>query len=453
MFKKIIKYLSSIRFTIVLIALLGIIFLLGIWIPQKSLVKYLYFGWKENSPRLVALLDALQLTSIHSSPVTLVLWFFLFVNQALVMWQRIPLMRKRIEISESRITDPVTGPGYFFKRSYELPQEEDASSILARLKSQGFTLVGSADGFYAVKNRLSPIAFALFHLSFFFILMGGVFRIYTTFIGYVDLAQGETFQGELERYNQSPQPLMPKIGDIPKVSFLVESITPQVVGNTPTGIDIRIVDAQGGKHEAGINAPYVTDNTSFVFNNLGLAPLFVLKDSTGRELDGAYEKLDVATGKQDRFKLGGFEFKAHFYPNYAIDNGKPITRTGEFKNPVFTLVIEKNGKKVAEGVIPKNGTLAFDGYTLEMRDMPFWVHFYVIRERGLLLVYTGFAIASIAVIWRLIFYRREIVGAVRKENGSRRLVVAARSEYYKNLAEDEFIKLFDKVLNTRRNQS
>jgi hypothetical protein len=453
MFKKLIKYLSSIRFTIVLIGLLGIIFLLGIWIPQKNLVKDLYFGWKESSPRLVATLDAFHLTSIHSSPVTLVLWFLFFVNLALVMWQRIPLIRKRIEISESRITDPAGSPGYFFKRSYELPREMNASEFLEQLKIKGFALVGSTDGFYGVKNRLSPIAFALFHLSFFFILLGGVFRVYTTFIGYVDLAQGETFQGELERYNKSPRPLMPKIGDLPKVSFLVESITPHVEGNTPTGIDIRITDAQGLKHEAGINTPYVTDDTSFVFNHLGLAPLFVLKDSTGRELDGAYEKLDVATGKQDRFILGGFEFKAHFYPNYAVDKGKPITRSQEFKNPVFALAIEKNGKKVAEGVIPKNGTLAFDGYTLEMRDLPFWVRFYVIRERGLLFVYTGFALASIAVIWRLIFYRREIVGAVREENGIKKLVVAARSEYYKNLAEDEFTQLFEKLLNTRRNQS
>jgi len=453
MFKKIIKYLSSIRFTITLISLLGIIFLLGIWIPQKRLVQELYFGWRESSPRLVAILDALHLTSIHSSPITLALWFFFFVNLALVMWQRIPLIRKRIEISESRITDPVAGPGYFFKGSYELPQGSEASGIMERLKERGFALVGTADGFYAVKNRLSPVAFAFFHLSFFFILLGGVIGAYTTFIGYVDLAQGEAFQGELERYSRSPMPLMPKIGGIPRVSFVVESITPEVVGNTPTGIDIRIVDSHGGKHEAGINDPYVTDNTSFVFKNLGLAPLIVLKDPTGRELDGAYEKLDVATGKQDRFAMGGFDFKARFYPNYAVVNGKASTRNQEFKNPVFTLAIEKNGQKIAEGVLPKNGTLGFAGYTMEMREMPYWVRFYVIRERGLGLVYTGFAIASIAVIWRLIFFRREIVGAVREENGRRRLVVAARSEYYKKLAEDEFTKLFSDVLNTRRNQS
>ena len=451
MLKKTIKYLSSIRFTIVLIILLGIIFLLGLWIPQKSLVQNLYFQWQENSPRLVAVLDTLQLTSIHSSPLTLVLWFFFFVNLGLVLWQRIPLIAKRIEISKSRIADPATAPGYFFKKTYDLPAGNGAE-LMQQLRGKGFTLIGDVDGFYGVKNRLSPIAFALFHLSFFLILLGGVIGIYTRFIGYVDLAQGEVFQGELERYNKSPLPSMPKIGGIPRASFMVESITPQVVGDTPTGIDIRLVDKEGRKHEAGINNPYVTDNTSFVFKHLGLAPLFVLKDAAGRELDGAYEKLDVAMGKKDRFILAGFEFTAHFYPDYAVEDGKPVTRSQEFKNQVFTLTVEKDGKKIAEGIIPKNGTMQFAGYTLEMRDLPFWVRFYVLRQRGLWLVYAGFAVASIAVIWRLIFFRRELLGAVRSEDGVRRLVVAARSEYYKSLAEDEFDKLFEKLMRDGKNR-
>lgn len=449
MFKKIIKYLSSIRFTLLLICLLGVVFLLGLWIPQKSLVQNLYFDWKENAPRLVSVLDALQLTSIHSAPLTLTLWFFFFVNLALVLWQRIPVIKKRIEISESRIADPSSAPGYFFRKSYELPPESTGPALLQQFKETGFTIIGDSNGFYGVKNRLSPIAFALFHLSFFLILLGGVISVYTRFIAYVDLAQGEVFQGEFDRYNKSPSPSLPKIGRIPQASFVVEDITPQVVGNTPTGIDVRIVDAQGKAYDAGINTPYVTDNTSFVFKHLGLAPLFVLKDSMGRELDGAYEKLDVAMGKKDRFMLAGLEFTAHFYPDYAVEGGKPVTRSQEFKNQVFTLSVEKDGKKVAEGTIPKNGRMEFAGYTLEMREMPFWVRFYVIRQRGLWIVYTGFALASIAVIWRLLFYRREILGAVREENGSRRLVVAARSEYYKSLAEDEFDKLFGKILGKK----
>jgi len=100
MIKKVIKYLTSLRFTITLICLLGVIFLLGLWIPQKRLVMPLYVQWKTNAPRMVEVLDTLQLTSIHTSPITLFLWLLFFINLALVLWQRIPLLKKKIEISE-----------------------------------------------------------------------------------------------------------------------------------------------------------------------------------------------------------------------------------------------------------------------------------------------------------------------------------------------------------------
>jgi len=56
---------------------------------------------------------------------------------------------------------------------------------------------------------------------------------------------------------------------------------------------------------------------------------------------------------------------------------------------------------------------------------------------------------QIGVIWRLIFYKREIIGAVREKDGERCLLVAGRSEYYKSLAEDEFDKLFKGILERR----
>jgi hypothetical protein len=297
-----------------------------------------------------------------------------------------------------------------------------------------------------MKNRYSPIAFALFHISFFFILLGGMISIYTQFIGYVDLAQGETFQGELAQYNRSPRPTLPKIGGIPKAMFMVESITPRVVRNTPTGISVKLIDAGGKSHEVGINSPYVVDNTSFVFKHLGMSPLFVLKDSSGRDLEGAFFKLDVLQGRQDRFALAGFEFTTRFYPDYFLENGVPVTRSQEFNNPTFTIQVERDGKKIAEGTVPKNGVLEFAGYRLEMREMPFWVRFYVIKERGLSILYAGFALATFAVIWRLLFFRREIVGEVREEDGTPHLFIAARAEYYKSLAEDEFAKLFSGIV-------
>ena len=39
MFNKLIKYLSSLRFTILLICLLGLMFIIGLWVPQTEPVE------------------------------------------------------------------------------------------------------------------------------------------------------------------------------------------------------------------------------------------------------------------------------------------------------------------------------------------------------------------------------------------------------------------------------
>jgi cytochrome c biogenesis protein ResB len=446
MFNKILKSLSSLRFTILLISLLGLIFAIGLWVPQQRLLKSIYLEWQKKSPDLVAILDALGLTTIYTSPITITLWLLFFLNLSLVLWQRWPIIKSRITLSDSRIADPVTAGGYPFRESYPLPGTLDGEKILGLLRNNRYTVLGDAAGFYGVKNRLAPIAFMLFHLSFFLILLGGLISVYTEFIGYLDLAQGESFQGELGRYNESPQPKMPQIGAPPTVSFTVKSIVPRVVHNTPTGISVLLVDSHGKTNEVDINRPYTSEHTSFVFKHLGVSPLFVLKDPSGKEIGGAYIKLDVLQRKPDRFALGGFTYTATFYPDFVLEDGKRATRSMEFNNPMFFIVVEQGGKKIGEGLVPKNGVLEFAGYRLEMRDMPFWVRFYVVKQRGLSILYAGFAIATIGVIWRLLFYRREIIGAVREQDGVRCLVVAGRSEYYKSLAEDEFAKLFSTIV-------
>lgn len=447
MFKKIKKYLSSLRFTILLISLLGLVFMFGLWIPQKNLVKQLYTQWQANSPKLVAFLDALQLTDIYTSPITLTLWGLFFLNLALVMWQRIPLIKNRIAISQAKITDPAKAAGYSFKNSYHLPEGVNGATIIGLLRKRGYTIIESGAGFYGVKNRLSPIAFGLFHLSFFLILIGGVLSVYSEFYGYLDIAEGESFQGGLEQYSQTPYPpSLPKIGSPPNVIFTVKKIVPEVSGFTETGLKVDLLDRRGRDHEIVINHPYEEDSTTFVLKGLGMSPLFVLKDPSGKEIDGAYVRLDCLKGKTDQFAMGGFEFKVKFYPDYVLVDGKAATRSLEFKNPVFIIAVGKDRKQIAEGIVIPKGALEFDGYRLEMREIPFWVKFTVIKEHGIPILYTGFLIASLAVIWRLIWYRREIVGKVRDEGGERTLDVAARSEYYKSLANDEFTKLFTKIL-------
>lgn len=439
MLQRLLKYLGSLRFTIIPIALLGIIFLLGLWIPQKGILQQeQYLEWQANSPRLVAFLDFLGLTDIYTSPITLTLWVLFFLNLTLVMWQRIPLVRRKVAFSDNKLEDPCAAAGYPFRSTIELPAGVTPEAVPGLFSRAGYRFYGTAGSFYAVKNRFAPVASLLFHLSFFLILLGGVVSKYSRFIGNLDIAQGESFHGEPERYASIS---LPKIGTPPEIAFRVVSIAPEVERDTPTALKVRIQDERGGFHVADINRPYKRGRTSLVIKNLGVAPLVVMLDSSGRELDGAYVKLDVLKGKQDSFQMGGYRFTALFYPDYFVKDGVEGSRSEEFRNPVFRLTVERDGKAVVQKTIRPGESVSFDDYVLTVREMPFWVRFVVVKEYGLEVIYTGFVLATLGLVWRLLFYRREMVGAVRTLDGKRMIHMAGRSEFYRSLAEDEFQRL------------
>jgi cytochrome c biogenesis protein ResB len=443
MVSRVFKTLSSLRFTLALILSLSVLFLLGLWIPQKSLLKReLYLQWKDGSPALVRVLDSISLTDIYTSPVMLLLWSLFFLNLILVMIKTVPAVAKRIARPGTDVPIPEMS-AFRYGQTIRVPQQFTLESLGPALSRSRYRFYPGPRSFVAVKNRLSPLATILFHTSFFLVLLGGLATIYTRFSGTIDLAEGEVFRGASAQYN--PVPRLPKMGGIPNAEFLVERIDPTVEQNTPTGLRVTLLDRSGARHAAEINRPYKDDETSYVIQDLGVAPLFVLYDKKGRELDGAYVKLDVLKGKQDAFFLSGLKFTAAFFSDHAVIEGVDTSRSEELRNPVFRLHIEKNGRFAGMSTIRPGQTVAFGEYRLALKEMRYWVRLYIIKEHGLGILYAGFAVAVIALIWRLYFYRREIVGAVHEDQQGRTLQVAGKAEFYPALFEDEFQEVIQRI--------
>lgn len=437
------RFIVSLRGTAWLILALALVFLLGLWIPQKGIMEYdQYLRWKETSPTLFQFVDTLRLNEIYTSPVTFALWVLFFINLTLVTWRRLPVIRTQVALPILPLKEPEQLTAFAYHRTVALG-DVPPELLLERFTSAGYEVVGEPERFHGVKYRLSPALSLLFHISFFLMLLGGLISNYTRFQGVVDLGVGETFRGELERYSEQPQ--LPKMGRLPENEITVVSVTPQVQGFTPTGLQVRLKDGRGVIHTADVNRPYKTNHAYYVVKDLGMAPLFVLKDADGRELDGAYTRLNVLRGKEDGFVLGANRFRTRFFPDYTEVDGKPATASEEFRNPVFRVALERNGALLPEVSLPPHGVVEVNGLWLELREVRYWVRLIVIRERGLSVLYTGFALATLALIVRLLFYRREMAGSVRTENGVAFLTVAGRSDFYKVLAGDEFDALLAKL--------
>ncbi len=434
MLKGSLKYLGSLGCTMWLILALLALFSVGFFLPQRALVgKAAYLEWQAASPLLARIDQALQLTEIFTAPVTLAVWVFFFLNLVLVMKQRIPLVLAKVAV------DPEKAPGRPdcapFSYSIELG-EADAAGVHAGLAQLGYAVRGTAERFHAVKNRLSPLATLLFHLSFFLMLIGWLTVFYTRFTGFVDLAEHEPFLGELSRYNASPK--LPRAGAPPELKFVLESVAPEVTRGVATDLKITLRDEAGALHRVGINRPYKTGYASVLFNDLGISPLFVVEDGSGREIDGAYVKLDVMKGKQDSFRMHGYEVAARYYPDHAVVDGKNTTRSEEFRNPALHLEISRGGRRLAAGTVRPGEALQVEGVALGFKEQGFWVRLLVTKEYGREFIYAGFLLALVALVWRLVYYRRELDGVVQEVEGRRVLQLGARADFYRALARDEF---------------
>ncbi|MBI4844492.1 MAG: cytochrome c biogenesis protein ResB [Nitrospirae bacterium] len=438
------KTLASLRFTVFIVCCLIALFLLGLLIPQKSLLGHAaYLQWKENHEALVSLLEILRFTDIYVSPVTILLWALFFLNLFLIMARRIPLVWRRC-FGQSFVTD---ADSLKSGRNYEEVRISGIGAVLSALKAKGYHAVSDGARFYAVKNRFSPLATLLFHFSFILILAGGILSFYTKFTAHADVAVGEEFAGEY--YDVSP----PKIGEIPLARFRLDDVRITFFKKKiPTRIEARL-DTINGKKEIGINNPYNEGLLSFVIKHVDIAPLFILKDESGNEIDGAYVKLKFLNGRRVSFPMQEYRIESAFFPDYGgIEAAQEDERSSlpqtlkqspqeeldlkarEIVDPAVGVEVLKNGETLNKDILMKGQSIAFDGRSLEFGGQAYWIQFYVVKEHGLGIVYTGFVLMIIALVMRLLFFRRDIRGVY--EEGTLR--ISGSSDFYPGHFSEEF---------------
>lgn len=132
-----------------------------------------------------------------------------------------------------------------------------------------------------------------------------------------------------------------------------------------------------------------------------------------------------------------------FFTHFSEEEGRPVNLSKEFKDPVILLnVIPGAGQVSSQKALRPGESFRGPWGTVTFREYRRAVKFFVRRERGVSLLYAGFLLACLALVYRLTFYRRELSFRLEGEGEGARLEVGGRAEYYQSLFEEEF----DRVL-------
>jgi cytochrome c biogenesis protein ResB len=448
---------KSVRFTALIIALLIGVYFLGLVIPQKWMfqTRKEYMLWVSEG-RINRAFDFYGFTDIYLSPLTITLLVLFFITLLVITGRRVPLVLRKAFLTG----EPPSFSSSEIKRSRDstvLSISDESGKIMETIyaffqKKKWHLMKGKeADTVLAVKNRFSPLGFLLFHFSFFLLLIGGLIITYTGFRGNLALTEGQAFHGDMTQFSRVTR--TPKIlKDIPTFEMHVEGIRPFYEGDVPVELTVDAHMKYKGvvKSEVlRINEPIKRGPLSILAKNIGISPLFIVRGGDGREIDGAYVSLNVLYGQEDsfRFDLGRlYRFEVRFFPDYAVEKGRELTRSIELKNPAIHLVIKRDMvKTVYEGTIRKGEPALFDSYSIAFEDLRYWVNFIVGREYGRIPLIVGFTMAAIGLIMRLVFFQKKLRIAIAYEDKNPLIYIDGKSEYFRLSFQAEKDRLIDEL--------
>ncbi|HEX9241765.1 MAG TPA: cytochrome c biogenesis protein ResB [Anaeromyxobacter sp.] len=435
MTRRALQRLGSLTLTAWILAALGAMFLAGLWIPQKALFegRAAYDRWMAGSPILAPLLDAAGLTDVHRSPLAVLLWSLFFVNLVAALVLRVPGIVKR-----ARLATPIPAPaasGFPFLRRLPVATTvaDPLAVVRARLEARGFLVREGEGRLRAVRNRFAPLATILFHVSFLVILTGALIAQLTRFEGRLELGVGEEFTGDLGQL--AGRPVLARFATRPRGGFILENVSPEIVNGTAVRIRVVLRDARGLSREFELNEPYrAEDGTSYVLNDVDVAPLLVVHDAQGQELDGAYLRERLLSGKPADAPIRGLPLKVRLFPDWEQVDGEDTTRSEEMKNPAVQLSIDTKTGRTVRRTLRVGDSALFGPYRVEFREWRYWVGLRVRSERGLPVLFGGFGLAALALALRLLLYRRDYLAAL--VGGE--VELAGRADYYEALFRDEF---------------
>ena len=437
-----IRGFTSARFTILLLCLLALMLLLNVVLPQENVVGAARFAeFTKGSPVVRFALVTLGLGHMSVSPVFLTVLALFLLNLLMVLLARIGPTWRRVALKTR--SDKGLQAWARLEEAKTVPRPDAWSVGEAARTLRGFGYQVRRPGersLWAVKHRTAALGFMLFHISFFLISAGGVAIYYTRFVGSAYLSEGQQFQGQ---YNKTIRTR--PIGRPPDLPVMLESVDSRFDRGEVVHLGAVFRFRQAGASEtrkARVNHPAHWGSTSLLVNRAGLAPVLWLQDSNGFTLDRIVVPARTLVGPPTDVSLGDGRVVVYVLP---LEPGEPFPSREELPRASMNFRVTLDSRVVFDGALRPGQATEFEGGRLVLQEFRYWIGMTVVSERGGGVLIAGFTLGIIGLIWRLLWYRREV--AVTWDDSEIRLV--GRSEYFSGRFQDEL----KAILSTLRHSS
>lgn len=269
--------------------------------------------------------------------------------------------------------------------------------------------------FSLVRRRLSTLGTIIFHFSIIVVLAGFMVSKYTRFTGNTIVARGQIFRGTPKEY--MPPLYGPRAKKAPQISFGMMKIEPEFYQDMLlfTSLKAQIgypefIDGKAFPNSAWIkiNKPVFMGLTSVRLIGYGFAPLFIIKDYTGKEIDGGFVNLRSFPPGMEDFIIPQFlpyKIFVRIFPDATVKDGKVINRTNNLVSPVVVARVVRGKLVLFDGPLQQGESAKFEGFELLFPEIRGWGEVQIIHDPGMPVILAGLVLLIIGLSIKFVRWR------------------------------------------------
>lgn len=455
-------FFTSRKLAVVLITLIILLSIIGTHIPQKTQLKPdVYNTWKANHPGEAQIYEILGLTNLFSSVIFLGIALLLFLNTLFCTKNMLITALKKMEVR-------------FHKKEYinrldnseviRTSKEPDIaiSLITSELRTLGYRISHERNCIYAEKNRFGTLGTPIFHLCILFIIISALYGSAGRMEGDIRLTVGQTLSEDHMNYmyiNEGPL----FFENHQKFDITLQEFYPDYYdgSNTARGAAGKLVITEDGEEKKSdivySNNMMTYGGYTFLGNVYGLAPLLILRSSNGNVISGSY--ITASDNDESRryvatFDIGdtGLEGGLMVYMTANLTSGE-IEQGNAEQTPVMFLKIFDNGTEIFDGKLGINDAVKLNDKYLVFSDIKYWSNFYVVKDNGVVFVYTGFALITLSlfVMFFIVPKRLWVEIAYDENTNTTEVHIGGRADRFRSLYEEEYRSLINIILERLSN--
>jgi hypothetical protein len=427
----IVRFLRSVRTTIGILVSLSVLLLLNVALPQETLLGTERFEavLEEAGPLYRFVLEDLGFGRMAASPVFLGVLGLFFLNLMVVIGSRIGPTLRRVRIKPRAEPGLRKWTGMEESLTADLPGNWTAGHAVETLRGFGYQVRQAGEStIWAVRHRTAPLGFLAFHLSFFLLCAAGALLYYSRFVGAASLVEGQEFNGAYQQVLRDPPLIRP-----PDLRFGLVEVMPELQDGRPMqlGAVFRFPDAAGSEdRESWINRPAKDGPAKILVHRAGLAPVLWLQDDDGYTLDRVSVMANTLGDRPTSVPVAGERYQVLIDP---LAPGEPFPGRSAMPSVGLSIRVLEGERELFLGRLARGEVAEWEGGRLVLEEIRYWVAFQVVSERGGGLLIAGFTLGILGLIWRLLWYRREV--ALTWDDREFRLT--GRGEYFSQRFHEE----------------